>query len=71
MDIAIEIKGDQFFDEFRNMVNPYDRSKCHIMASKQKYTAKNNVLILTSKDIYLIIYWINNNFGKLYLFSTK
>lgn len=67
----IEIKGDQFFDELGNMINPYDRSKDYIMLAKQKCMAENNVLILTSKDIYPIIDWVNNNFGKLDLVSTK
>ena len=45
-DQLIEIKGDQFFDQFNNLISLYDRSKDNIELAKQKCMIDNNVIIL-------------------------
>ena len=52
-DRYIEIKGDHFFDDNDNLINPFtnDEEIQSLYKSKQECMRKNNVLILKSSDV--------------------
>lgn len=70
-DTFVEIKGDHFFMEDGRMCNPYDHSKDALFEAKHQCMLKNNVVILTSIDIFPIIDWVNNNLGEPSMVATN
>lgn len=71
----IEIKGEQFFNEKNELINPYDNSKETTQKNfaKQKCMQENNVKILRKIDLKTIFDYIDEHYGKDYLkrFSKK
>ena len=47
----VEIKGEQFFDENGNMINPFNRDEDPLCKSKQNCIYRNNVLLLRESDL--------------------
>ena len=50
-DKIFEVKGDQFFNESGQMINPYDRTEDGKYESKRQCMLNNNVVILRLDDI--------------------
>ena len=52
----IEVKGDQFFDEYVRFINPYDTTPAGFKNAELKYQCmvKNNVCIYTSKELKVL-----------------
>ena len=50
-DKIFEVKGDQFFTESGQMINPYDRTEDGKYESKRQCMLNNNVVILRLDDI--------------------
>ena len=60
----IEIKGNQFFDNDNNLINPYSKEK---LVEKQKCMYDNDIKILKYEDLKPIFSYIKNKYGKNYL----
>src|SRR5574344_1849423 len=66
-----EIKGGQFIDENKNLVNPYSNSekiKKELLA-KQKCMRDNNVTVLTRDDVKKYLDYVKQKYGSKYLKS--
>lgn len=66
--IFYEIKGNQFFNENDELINPFNNE---LNLEKYQCMLDNNVKILREKDIKPILEYINNNYGKNYLKQFK
>jgi len=62
-----EIKGDQFFDNNNNYINPFNNKNNTKVSLKYQCMIKNNIKILRYKDISFIL----NKYGKKYLKQFK
>lgn len=62
-----EIKGDHFFDENNNYINPFNKEKNNKAFAKYQCIIKNNVKVLKYKDIAFIL----NKYGKKYFKQFK
>lgn len=62
-----EIKGDHFFDENNNYINPFNKEKNNKAFAKYQCIIKNNVKFLKYKDIAFIL----NKYGKNILNNLK
>ena len=72
-DEIIEIKGDHFFDNNGNFINPYNLNENYKNAYMEKYKCmiNNNVKILKKNEIRNILYYIKKKYGKNYLKNFK
>lgn len=66
-----EIKGDQFFDNNGNMINPFDKSENELCSCKYKCMLENHVKILRYKDYKIYLNYIEEKYGKKYLEQFK
>lgn len=55
----VEIKGDQFFDENGNMINPYDHKFNDLFEAKHQCAIQNGVHFWTNKDIQKYLDYCN------------
>lgn len=60
----IEIKGNHFFNEFGDLINPYTKE---LLKEKQQCLLDNKIKILKSEDLKDIIKYIKLKYGKNYL----
>ena len=76
----IELKGDHFFNENGEMVNPFRypdwsdeqyKQSCALYEAKHQCMLNNNVKILKSDDYSLYIRYIENKYGKDFLKQFK
>lgn len=67
----VEIKGEYFFDENGNMIDPYDRSDSTNQESKHQCGIKNGVIIWREEDYAFAIDYVKRNYGPYYLYSFK
>ena len=63
-----EIKGNQFFNENNQLINPFNNT---LDIEKYQCMIDNNVKILREKDIIPILDYINEKYGKNYLKQFK
>lgn len=59
-----EVKGNHFFNEDGLMICPFDRSKDGIFQAKQQCGIKNNVILITRKEITPALNYMENKYGK-------
>lgn len=64
-----EIKGQHFFNESGQMINPFNSSDNARVAEKQKCIEQNNVILL--KDCSKYLNYINEKYGKNFLKSFR
>lgn len=64
-----ELKGPQFFDEFNNFINPYDRSLDEQYKEKYNCMLNNNIEIIKNCDEY--IRYVHKNYGKNFISQYK
>lgn len=67
-DIFYEIKGNQFFNENNELINPFNNK---LDLEKYQCMLDNNVKILKEQDIKLILNYIDDKYGKNYLKQFK
>lgn len=63
-----EIKGDYFFDDNNNLINPY---KKELLLEKQNCMIANNVTIISSQGIEKYLSYVYKTYGKNYLNQFK
>ncbi len=63
----VEIKGDQFFDEKGNMINPFDRDQDYIYEAKYDCMISNGVRILRKDDVVVYLDYVYETYGKKYM----
>lgn len=61
-----EIKGDHFFDENDNLINPFDLTDDR-PKSKQQCMKENNVVVLRQKDIEKYENWFKEHHKEIVL----
>lgn len=66
-----EIKGDQFFDENDNLIDPFDSDNNEKCKCKQICMESNNIKILRSKDYQIYLDYVSNKYGKKYILKMK
>lgn len=62
-----EIKGDYFFDENGNLINPYNRDSDNVARAKQKCMKEHNVIVLKSEKYNFYIDYVNSKYGTDYI----
>lgn len=67
-DKIYEIKGDQFFNENNELIDPYNNK---VLIEKFECMMQNNVIILRETDLSPILKYINEKYGKNYLKQFK
>ncbi len=65
-----EIKGDHFFNEHNQLINPYDREK-PILQEKQDCMLNNHVIILRKNEYLPFINYILKKYGKNFFIDHK
>lgn len=63
-----ELKGNQFFNENNQLINPFNKT---LDLEKQQCMIDNNIIILREPDIKPILIFINNKYGKNYLYQFR
>lgn len=75
-----EIKGDMFFDRFRNFVCPFKNKnesldqfeiRCKLYESKYHCMVENNVKIFTYNDVKCYLDYVSKTYGSNFLKSLK
>ena len=64
-----ELKGPQFFDEYGNFINPYDRSLDEQYNEKYKCMLNNNIEIIKNCNQY--IRYVHKKYGKNFISQYK
>lgn len=67
-DKIYEIKGDQFFNENNELIDPYNNK---VLIEKFECMMQNNVIILRETDLSPILKYINEKYGKNYVKQFK
>ena len=62
-----EIKGDYFFDDDGNLINPYDRSLDNVAKAKQLCMEEHNVTVLKSDKYMFYIDYVKEKYGTDYI----
>lgn len=62
-----EIKGDYFFDDDGNLINPYDRSLDNIAKAKQLCMEEHNVTVLKSDKYMFYVDYVKEKYGTDYI----
>ncbi len=62
-----EIKGDYFFDDAGNLINPYDRSLDNIAKAKQLCMEEHNVTVLKSDKYMFYVDYVKEKYGTDYI----
>lgn len=62
-----EIKGDYFFDDDGNLINPYDRSLDNIAKAKQLCMKEHNVTVLKSDKYMFYVDYVKEKYGTNYM----
>lgn len=62
-----EIKGDYFFDENGNLINPYNRDSDNVARAKQECMKEHNVIVLKSEKYNFYIDYVNSKYGTDYI----
>ena len=62
-----EIKGDYFFDDDGNLINPYDRSLDNIAKAKQLCMEEHNVTVLKSDKYMFYVNYVKEKYGTDYI----
>lgn len=62
-----EIKGDYFFDDAGNLINPYDRSLDNVAKAKQLCMEEHNVTVLKSDKYMFYIDYVKEKYGTDYI----
>ena len=63
-----ELKGNQFFNENNQLINPFNKT---LDLEKQQCMIDNNIIILREPDIKPILIFINDKYGKNYLYQFR
>ena len=63
-DKIFEVKGDHFLNKEGLMICPFDRAKDGLFQAKQQCGIKNNVILITRKEITLYLDYMENKYGK-------
>ena len=63
-DKIFEVKGDHFLNEEGLMICPFDRDKDGLFQAKQQCGIKNNVILITRKEITPYLDYMENKYGK-------
>ena len=63
-DKIFEIKGDHFFNEEGLMICPFNRTKDGLFQAKQQCGIKNNVILITRKEIIPYLDYMESKYGK-------
>ena len=66
-----EIKGDYFFDDAGNLINPYDRSLDNIAKAKQLCMEEHNVTVLKSNKYMFYVDYVKEKYGTDYIESFR
>lgn len=66
-----EIKGDYFFDDDGNLINPYDRSLDNIAKAKQLCMEEHNVTVLKSDKYMFYVDYVKEKYGTDYIESFR
>ena len=67
----IEIKGDQFFDENDNLIDPFGGKDPGLLRAKYECMKANNVIIIRQADLKPIFEYIHDKYGLGYLKTFK
>ena len=67
----IEIKGDQFFDEDNNLIDPFGKKDPELLKAKYDCMKANNVIIVRQADLKPIFEYIHGKYGLDYLKTFK
>ena len=67
----IEVKGDHFFNEDGEMINPFTEEQTGKAEAKHQRVLENNVIFYKTAEIMSFLEYINNTYGKDYLASFK
>jgi hypothetical protein len=70
-DEIIEIKGDQFFDNNGNLINPFDPSLNEQTHQKQLCMEQNKVVIYRKENVDKYISYVENAYGKNFIKQFK
>lgn len=62
-----EIKGDCFFDDDGNLINPYDRSLDNVAKAKQLCMEEHNVTVLKSDKYMFYVDYVKEKYGTDYI----
>ena len=62
-----EIKGDYFFDDAGNLINPYDRSLDNVAKAKQLCMEEHNVTVLKSDKYMFYVDYVKEKYGTDYI----
>ena len=62
-----EIKGDYFFDDVGNLINPYDRSLDNVAKAKQLCMEEHNVTVLKSDKYMFYVDYVKEKYGTDYI----
>lgn len=62
-----EIKGDYFFDDDGNLINPYDRSLDNVAKAKQLCMEEHNVTVLKSDKYMFYVDYVKEKYGTDYI----
>lgn len=66
-----EIKGDYFFDDNGNLINPYDRSLDNVAKAKQLCMEEHNVTVLKSDKYMFYVDYVKEKYGTDYIETFK
>ena len=66
-----EIKGDYFFDDDGNLINPYDRSLDNVAKAKQLCMEEHNVTVLKSDKYMFYVDYVKEKYGTDYIESFR
>lgn len=66
-DQLVEIKGNQFIDEFGNLTTFKGKTLKKILKNKQKCMSENNVKLILNDDIKPYLNYVNTTYGNQYM----
>ena len=67
----IEVKGDHFFNEAGEMINPFSEEQTGRAEAKHQCGLKNGVIFYKNAEIKPFLKYVNETYGKDYLASFK
>ena len=67
----IEVKGDHFFNEAGEMINPFSEEQTGKAEAKHQCGLANNVIFYKTAEVAPFLEYINDTYGKDYLASFK
>ena len=70
-DMYFEIKGDQFFDNVGNLIDPYDHIDKNVLREKQNCMISNNVIVLRQAEYCMFELYVKQTYGCKYLKQFK